>query len=312
MLSRDELQGFIPPMVTPLKANGAIDKAGFQRVVTHHLEGGADGLFVLGSTGEGPSLSDSRAAEVVAETVRLSDGRVPVLAGIIGCSFERILEKARLAAEEGAAAVVATTPVYYDIYRDAEILDYYRRLAEEAPLPVVIYNIPAATQVKIAPKVLQELASVPSILGVKDSTGDWAHFQEILFRRDDLSFRVMQGKEELSGASLIFGADGIVSGIGNLHPRLATDLYRAGSRGDLEATRALQKQMDELFRVIKGRPWLLAIKTAMNLLGLCKATATRPFDRLEEQDVREIEAVLQENGLSIKDVDEKMEEEPTA
>src|SRR5262249_5915685 len=138
--------GIIPPMVTPLRDRDTLDVAGLERLIEHILAGGVHGLFLLGTTGEGPSLSYSLRKELIDRTCRQVKGRVPVLVSITDTAFQESLKVARWSAEAGADAVVAAPP-YYLPASQADLREYLCHLVPELPLPLLLYNIPLLTKV---------------------------------------------------------------------------------------------------------------------------------------------------------------------
>lgn len=297
MLERRRFEGTFTPMVTPLDADGRVEPGRIPGLVDRLLEAGIGGIFPLGSTGEGPALSEEASRTVLRHTVDAVPEDVPVLAGAMDAGPDRVLERIGWAHEAGADAAVCTVPFYYPLYRSSEIERYYRRLADEAPLPVVVYNMPGTTGTAIPAPVMLRLADHPRILGVKDSSDDWTHVHELLLERDDSSFRILVGKEQLAAAALRFGADGIVTGLSNVHPHQAAALVRAAREEKHEELERIQRATNRLCAIFEGRPWLLAIKTAMAQLGLCEAHAAFPFEGLPEEDATAIEEILRRAGL---------------
>src|SRR5580698_7635322 len=142
------LTGIVPPMVTPLRGRDELDVAGLERLVEHILAGGVHGLFLLGTTGEGPSLSYRLRRELIERACRSVAGRVPVLVGITDTAFVEAVGLARFAAEAGAQALVLAPPFYYP-NSQPELLEYIRHIAPELPLPLFLYNMPTHTKTVI-------------------------------------------------------------------------------------------------------------------------------------------------------------------
>jgi 4-hydroxy-tetrahydrodipicolinate synthase len=141
------LRGIIPPLLTPLSDQDSLDVGGFERLVHHVISGGAHGLFVLGTTGEGPGLSRELQLEVVRRSCEWAAGKVPVLVGITNAAYVESIRLARAAADAGAAAVVAAPPFYFR-YSQSDLLAYVKQLARELPLPLVLYNMPQCTKIE--------------------------------------------------------------------------------------------------------------------------------------------------------------------
>lgn len=269
-------------MVTPLSDPTTLDREGLTRLVEHILGGGVHGLFVLGTTGEGPSLSCALQREVVTATCRQVHGRVPVLVGITDCSWEESVALSRHAADSGARAVVVAPPPYFSTSQ-AELLDYFEQLAGASPLPVVLYNMPTHTKVFIEPATVQAAARVDGIAGLKDSSGSMLHFhrvRQLLHEREDFSLLV--GPEELLAESVLLGGHGGVNGGANLAPDLYVALYDAARAGDLAAVRTLHARVMEissgLYSVGRtGASMLQGLKCALALRGICGDALAAPY-----------------------------------
>lgn len=287
-----KLAGIIPPMVTPMTSTGEIDIAGLHRLVDYLLVSGVTGIFVLGSSGEGPWLTLKQNETVIRETVKRAGRRVPVLAGLLEPSTQRTLQALRAAEAAGADAVVITTPYYFEADAAAQAA-HIRTVAAATDLPVVLYNIPSKTHNALRAETVSQLLDVENLAGIKDSSGDWDQFAGLLaLRQTRPDFRVLQGAEGLAGRSMLHGADGLVPGMGNLVPDLFLRLYTAGCAGDAETVQTLQARLDTLGTLHTYGHWLVCLKYAASLLGFGSgATASRPND-LPDEARRIIQSLL--------------------
>jgi len=296
------LRGVIPPVVTPLRGRDALDVPGLERVLERLLAGGVHGLFILGTTGEGPSLSPRLQREVVAEACRITAGRVPVLVGVSAASFMETLALARFSAEQGATAIVAAPPFYFPASQ-ADLSVYLKSLVAEQPLPVVLYHIPSVTKIGFELPTVAEAMQEPRILGIKDSSADMIYFQQLLklgAQRADWSTLV--GAEELLGQGTLMGAHGGVPGGANLHPKLYVDVFHAASAGDVARVRALQvevlKLTDHIYKVGTERTaWIKGLKCALAVLGICEAPMAEPLVAFAGAEREEIRARLIKLGF---------------
>jgi 4-hydroxy-tetrahydrodipicolinate synthase len=164
-------------MVTPLKDRDTLDLWGLERLVEHILGGGVQGLFILGTTGEGPSLSYRLRCELIERVCGQVNGRVPVLVGVTDTAFVESVNLAGIAADEGAAAVVLAPPYYFPAGQ-AELLEYLEHIATELPLPVFLYNMPSHTKIKFELGTLRQALTLPNVMGLKDSSGDLEYFRQ--------------------------------------------------------------------------------------------------------------------------------------
>jgi 4-hydroxy-tetrahydrodipicolinate synthase len=289
-------------MVTPLSGRNELDVAALERIVEHILSGGVHGLFVLGTTGEAPSLSDRLKEQVVERTVRLVNGRVSVLVGVSDTSLASSESLTRFAAECGADAVVLAPPSYFPLHQD-DLLRYYAEFASEAPLPVVLYNIPSHARHVIALETVRQLLDVPNIVGLKDSAGDMLTYQRfVALVAQRPGFALLMGPEELLAESVLMGGHGGVCGGANLVPRLYVDLYEAAVTGDLRRVHQLQHQVlrisETLYRV--GDPpsgYLTGLKCALSHMGLCSDRLAEPYHALRADKRAQIARHLQDLGL---------------
>ncbi|MGE3803897.1 MAG: dihydrodipicolinate synthase family protein, partial [Gemmataceae bacterium] len=226
------LRGVIPPLLTPLAGRDQLDVPGLEKLIEHVLAGGVHGLFVLGTTGEGPSLSLGLRHELIERVCQQVAGRVPVLVGITDASLVESLRMAEHAEDAGAAALVASAPFYFPIGQ-ADLRHYIQNLAEEVPLPLFLYNMPSHTKVAFELDTVRAALELPQVVGLKDSGGQmtfFRHVQLLLEQRPDWSLLI--GPEELLGEAVLLGAHGGVAGGANLAPRLYVDIYDAAAAGD--------------------------------------------------------------------------------
>jgi len=293
------LRGIIPPLVTPLSRPDRLDADGLPRLIEHVLAGGVSGLFVLGTTGEGPSLSYRLRREMVQRTVQHVNGRVPVLVGITDTAFAESVRMAEHAAELGAAAVVLAPPPYFPAEQE-DLARYCEHLAQEVSLPLYLYNMPTHTKLNFAPETVQRLMQVPRIAGIKDSSGQMIYFHKLCrlaAQRPDWS--VLIGPEELLAEAVLLGGDGGVCGGANLFPRLYVELYEAARTGDRERAATLHDQVMRVATAVyslasHGAAVTAGLKSALACLGICQAEMAQPFAALPQADCQILRRRLDE------------------
>ncbi|MFZ5833133.1 MAG: dihydrodipicolinate synthase family protein [Planctomycetota bacterium] len=288
-------RGIIPPLVTPLRNRDALDEAGLERLVEHVIAGGVSGLFILGTTGEAPSLSYRLRGEMIRRVTGIVSRRVPVLVGITDTAFVESIQLARIAAEAGADAVVLATPYYFPAGQ-TELVGYIQNITRELPLPLLLYNMPSLTKVWFEIETLRRLADLESIVGVKDSSGDLEYFArlvELRTVRPDWSLFV--GPEEHLAEAVRLGASGGVSGGANVFPRVFVECYEAAATGNRDRALALQQKIDEFGQVYAigkyASRFIKATKCALSLRGICDDFMAEPFHRFlppEREKVRQI------------------------
>ncbi|HZZ71023.1 MAG TPA: dihydrodipicolinate synthase family protein [Pirellulales bacterium] len=291
------LQGIIPPLVTPLKSRGELDRAGLKKLLERVLEGGVQGVFVLGTTGEAPALNYRLRYELVETTCEFVAGRVPVLVGVSDTSLTEAIELAHYAQGSGATAVVAAPPYYFPC-GPAQIVRYYQELADEATLPLLLYNMPACTGVKLDNEMVGALAPHQNVIGLKDTSGDLATFHKFLELKElrpDWSFFI--GPEGLLAESLRAGGDGGVNGGSQLHPELFTALFAAFQSGAAAEVSRLQDKIAQLRRIYTldqaGLGVARGIKCALQWLGICEAHVCEPFAPYSTEQAEDVRAILE-------------------
>ena len=297
------LRGIIPPIITPLLGRDELDAAGLERLIEHMLAGGVHGLFVLGTTGEAPSLSYRLRRELIERVCRQVADRVPVLVGITDTAFVEAGNLSRFAAEAGARALVLAPPYYYP-NSQPELLEYIRRITPELPLPLFLYNMPTHTKTVFEVDSLRRLADIPNIAGIKDSSADMIYFHRligILPARPDWSLLI--GPEELLAESLLLGGHGGVCGGANLCPRLYVDLYEAAAARQLDRATALHAQVmrisTTLYRVGRhGSAFIKGLKCALSVLGICDDFLAEPFHRFREEERQQVRTSLASLGIT--------------
>lgn len=295
------LRGIIPPMITPLRGRDDLDVAGLGRLIEHILGGGVHGLFILGTSGEGPSLSYRLRRELIDRVCRQVRDRVPVLVGITDTSFVEAVTLARYAADAGAQAVVTSAPYYFPSGQP-ELLEFVERLVPELPLPLFLYNMPQMTKEVFEPETLRRLLHLERIVGVKDSSGDLNYFDHLLeLKRERPDWSILVGPEGLLAETMGRGGDGGVTGGANVHPRLLVNLFDALTRQETARVDELQqrlRQLSAIYRVGRHASAVVkGMKCACSLLGICDDFMAEPFHRFREPEREKVRAVLQEVGL---------------
>lgn len=296
------LRGIIPPLVTPLQERDALDVAGLERLIEHILSGGVHGLFILGTTGEAPSLSYRLRYEIIDRVCSQVKGRVPVLVGITDTSFVESVNIANKAQEAGAEGVVLTPPYYFPSGQ-AEFLEYLKHLLNELPLPVFLYNIPSYTKVVFEPDTIRAAADLPGVAGLKDSSGNMIYFRRLqILLKDHPDFSILMGREELLAEAVLLGAHGGVCGGANLLPELYVDLYNAASSKDLPKIEVLHEKVMKLSSAIYTvgqyeSSYLKGLKCALSCIGICSDFMAEPFHRFRQAEHDRIQQYIKELGI---------------
>lgn len=298
--------GVVPPVVTPLNADFTVDYASFTRVLEHLLDAGVHGLFVLGSTSE-VVFHDAETRRAITEhAIKIANGRVPVLVGVIDPTTDRVINHSRIAKSAGADAVVVTAP-FYARTNQAETIDHFRYIKDAVDLPVIAYDIPVCVGLKLDRTTTVTLAREGAIVGLKDSSGDDGNLRYVLAdMKDDASFFGMTGSEIVVDNVLAMGAHGVVPGLGNVDPHGYVRLWNLVQAGDLAGARIEQERLCKLFEIVwissgrtsAGSAGVGSFKTAMRQLGIIATnTMARPQRHLNAEETGKVDAILKSVGL---------------
>ena len=292
------VQGIFAPLTTPFTPGGELDRAGFEKNVQAHMSAGLAGVVVTGSTGEAPLL-DERERDSLTEWARplVPSGRL-VIAGIGAESTRATVERAKRAAGKGADAALVVAPHYFGGAMTSDALRaHYSRLADESPIPIILYNIPKYMHFRLEPPLVGELSRHDNIVGIKDSSGD----RDLLFAYIGLqsdSFTVLTGSAQLLKAAIERGARGGVLAVSLFAPELTLSVVDAAARGASTAD-ALQQRLHPLGKTIVGEMGIPGVKTALDAVGLAGGAPRSPLMPLPRADVDRVHQLLVEAELSI-------------
>ena len=298
------LSGIIPPLVTPLLDDDVLDVEGLNRLIEHLIAGGVHALFVLGTTGEAQSLSYKLRVEMIKNTCRITKGRLPVLVCISDTSIVESVNLARIAADNGADAVVSAPP-YYFAAGQPELIEFYENLTPQLPLPLFLYNMPTHTKVNFAPATIERLAEDPRVIGFKDSSANLVYFQSVMYVMSDRhDFSMLVGPEEVTGESVLMGGNGGINGGANMFPELYVKLYNAAKEHNFEELYRIQKIIMQISATIYtigkyGSSYLKGLKCALSLLGRCNDFVAAPFNHFEKVEREQVRKALDSLNMNL-------------
>ena len=302
------LQGVVPALITPLDADGHVDEASVASLVEFQIEAGVHGLLALGSTGEGPLLSAEDKLRLVCATVDAARGRVPVMVGIAHSSPAESIAFG-LAAQQAGANALVTTPPFYFLSTQSELLGYYRHLRSNLDLPLITYDVPSAVKTKIAASTVRALAEERLIIGIKDSSGDLAGFRDLLIATQHLpDFHALTGSEQYLDAAILVGGHGGVLGLASIIPEVYVAIYHAARAGDWVRANALQQRAIAALQMIHvagpsgGSLTAGAIgsfKLVLRDMGVIRhATVSNPLLPLDQGAIARVRDIMSQVGLS--------------
>ncbi|HSP35636.1 MAG TPA: 4-hydroxy-tetrahydrodipicolinate synthase [Thermoanaerobaculia bacterium] len=294
-----EFRGVGTALVTPFQANGAIDEKALEKFVDWQIQEGINFLVPCGTTGENPALSQDEHRRVVEIVVKTARGRVPVLAGAGSNSTDKAIELAKIAIDLGADGLLTITP-YYNKPTPDGLRRHFGMQAEAAgPTPMIMYNVPGRTGVNMtAGTTLQIAREIPSVIGVKEASGNMEQILTILRERPD-GFLVLSGDDAWTLPLIAAGADGIVSVAANEIPRLMSVMTGAALEGDFTRAREIHNRILPLMtgNFIESNP--IPVKTAMKMLGILATETVRPpLAPITEASRKKLEEILRECGLT--------------
>ena len=308
------LKGVVPPVCTPFTPDYEVDEKSLRKLLNHLIDGGVHGLFILGSTSEVAYLTDKRRADVIRITMDEVRGRVPVVAGAIDTTTLRVIENVKMAVAAGVEGIVVTAPFYVRTH-PAEIENHFRLIKKACPdTPIYAYDIPIAVNgVKLELNTLMNLAKDGVIQGIKDSSGNDAGIRAVVMAIKKAGLKdcvVLTGSELTVDSALIFGADGVIPGIGNIDPVGYVKLYDYVRNGDFAAAKKEQERLFTMFGLVdvgaahrmgRGSSAIGAFKASLKLLGIIEDGRTAPpAIPLSDSEIEAIKPFLSQAGLLSK------------
>ena len=282
--------GAFTALVTPFK-NGEVDVEALEGLVEFQIEGGIDGLVPCGTTGESPTLSEEEDRLVIETVVRVTAGRVPVVAGTGSNNTASAIKYTKMAEEVGADGSLQVAP-YYNKPTQEGLFRHYAAIAENTSLPLVLYNIPGRTNVTIAPETIAQLAEIPNIVGVKESTLSMNMVSDIK-RLCGEEFDILSGDDPMTLPLLALGGTGVVSVASNIAPGAVSDMVAAMNSGDLARGREIHYGLLPLIRALSVETNPIPIKAAASLLGLCSDELRLPLVPMSGENLRNLQTVME-------------------
>ncbi|MBN1917602.1 MAG: 4-hydroxy-tetrahydrodipicolinate synthase [Verrucomicrobia bacterium] len=286
------LKGSFVAIVTPFK-NGEVDFAKLSELVEWHVESGTHGIVPCGTTGESPTLSHEEHAKVVTHVIKAVNKRIPVIAGAGSNSTREAIWLTKHARECGADAVLSITP-YYNKPTQRGLIEHYRAITSEVNIPIVMYNVPGRTGVKMAPETVAELAKIPTIVGIKEACGSIEQVCEILSLCE---ITVLSGDDSLTYPMMAVGASGVISVAANVIPKGMAALVDAGNKGNYDEARDLHYKYWRLFKDLFIETNPIPVKTAMGMMGLIEPGVRLPLCPMTDKNTATLRTTLEACGV---------------
>jgi 4-hydroxy-tetrahydrodipicolinate synthase len=297
--ARVRLHGAMTALVTPF-SQGEVDLPGLTTLLEWQIEQGIDGLVPCGTTGEAPTLSWEERLDVLARCVKVASGRVPIIAGTGTNSTEATIAFTTAAEAFGADAALIVTP-YYNRPTQEGIYRHFEAIARKVSIPIIVYNVPARTGVDLLPETIERLARIPTIIGIKDATGDLSRPALLSAALRD-RFIQFSGHDSTSFGFNTMGGQGTISVVSNVAPRLCVEMHDACQAGDHHTARAIHHRLRPLIAALELESNPIPVKYALHLaLGL-SADVRLPLTPVQPETaaaIREAMLVLAENDSSV-------------
>ena len=290
------IKGSIPALITPMLEDGSVDYPTLRKLIDWHVAEGTDGLVIVGTSGESPTVNLEEHREILRVAVEQSARRIPIIAGCGANATAEAIELARYAQSIGADAQLQVVPYYNKPTQEGQYR-HFRAIAEATPgLPVILYNVPGRTVADLQHETVLRLARVPGIVGIKEATGNIERAQWLI-RDLPPEFAVYSGDDPTAVALMLCGGAGNISVTANVAPRLMHALCMAALRGDVREAMRIQFLLMPVHKHLFVEANPIPVKWAMARMGLCGPTLRLPMTELSDNQRPVVEAALQAAGL---------------
>lgn len=295
MLADKMIKGSIVAIVTPMHEDGGLDLVSFRALIDFHVEQGSDGIVVVGTTGESPTVDVEEHELLIAEAVKHAAGRIPVIAGTGANSTKEAIELASFSKKAGADASLTVVP-YYNKPTQEGLYQHFRTIAEAVDMPHILYNVPGRTVADMSNDTVLRLAQIPNITGIKDATGNIERGSDLLQRAPE-DFAVYSGDDSSTLALMLLGAHGTVSVTANVAPKLMHEMCMAALDNDVVRARAINYQLLGLHRHLFVEANPIPVKWAVARMGRMKNSLRLPLTPLSQDASKVVEAAMRQAGV---------------
>ncbi|WP_216129021.1 4-hydroxy-tetrahydrodipicolinate synthase [Polynucleobacter nymphae] len=297
--SKKPISGSIPAIVTPMYEDGSLDYAGLRALLDWHVAEGSDGIVIVGTSGESPTVSVEEHCELIRVTVEQIAGRIPVVAGTGGNSTTEAIELTQFAKKVGADASLQVVP-YYNKPTQEGMYAHFKKIAESVDLPAILYNVPGRTVADLAGDTVVRLAGVPGIIAIKDATGNLERGTLLiadLKRAGHSNFSVFSGDDLTAAMLMLMGGKGNISVTANVAPRLMHELCVAAMSDDVKKTREIQYKLLAVHKAMFTEANPIPVKWALHEMGKITAGIRLPLTPLSASLREPLKAALKQADL---------------
>ncbi len=291
------ITGSIPAIVTPMHADGSLDLPRMKSLIDWHIAAGTDGVVVVGTTGESPTVNYQEHCDLLRTVVSQAAGRIPVIAGTGANSTAEAIELAAFAKQAGATAHLSVVP-YYNKPTQEGLYRHFQAIAAAVDLPMIVYNVPGRTVADLANDTTLRLAQLQNIVGIKDATGNIERGSDLL-KRAPKGFAVYSGDDATALSLMLLGGQGSISVTANVAPRLMHEMCAAGLAGDVRRARELNFKLLGLHRNLFLEANPIPVKWALTQMGLIEAGLRLPMTPLSPECHERLKVALLEADIQI-------------
>src|SRR5690349_2422577 len=291
------IKGSLVAIVTPMHENGELDLERFQSLIDFHVTEGTDGIVVVGTTGESPTVDFEEHHLLIKTAVEQVAGRVPVIAGTGANSTREAIDLSIYAKNAGADASLSVVP-YYNKPTQEGLYQHFRAVAEAVDIPQILYNVPGRTVADIANDTVLRLAQIPNIVGIKDATGDSGRGFDLLCRAPE-DFAIYSGDDASALALLLLGGHGVISVTANVAPKLMHEMCAAALVGDVKRARELNLRLLPLHQRLFVEANPIPVKWALAQMGMIEYGLRLPLSPLADEFHETVREALHHAGIAL-------------
>ncbi len=291
------ITGSLVAIITPMREDGALDFVRFRQLIDWHVAEGTDGIVVVGTTGESPTVNFDEHKELIRIAVEHSRGRIPIIAGTGGNSTAEAIELTASAKQNGATACLSVVP-YYNKPTQEGMVQHFRKIAETVDLPMILYNVPARTVADLQNDSVLRLAQVPGIIGIKDATANIERGTDLV-KRAPRNFSIYSGEDSTALALILLGGHGVISVTANVAPKLMRQMCAAALVGDVKKARELNLKLLPLHQRLFVEANPIPVKWALAEMGMIEHGLRLPLVPLSEKFHQTLREALHEAGIAL-------------
>lgn len=291
------IQGSIVAIVTPMRGDGSLDFPRLKSLLDFHVAEGTDGIVIVGTTGESPTVDVEEHCELIRAAVEYAAGRIPVIAGTGGNSTSEAIGLTAYARQVGAAASLNVVP-YYNKPTQEGLYRHFKAIAEAVDLPMILYNVPGRTVADMSNDTTLRLAQVPGIVGIKDATGNMERGTDLI-KRAPKGFTLYSGDDASALAFILMGGHGAISVTANVAPRLMHEMCVAALAGDVVKAREINARLLGLHRHLFLEANPIPVKWAVSRMGLMEEGIRLPLTPLSPEYYEHVRQAMHEAGVAV-------------